>query len=208
MKSTKLLTAMAASLLLLSPLSLSETVSESINLTADLQVQPSVALTINSDLTASVDGTESGTAAYFEGDDGTLGATGCLTAPPGSINVTLDSANASSAGHFGLQSAGLTSKIQYVPSIKLMQTGGSLANVYFSGFSGVTEIIDLSPYDVDETDCSSKPANLRVSAYMNVQSDFTGDGAGLLAVIDAESLADGQLYTFSDTLTVTVEPVL
>ena len=206
-KTYKLLAATTA-LLMLAPSALSQSVSESVNLTADLQVQPAVSLMINSDLTATVDGTESGTAWYFQGDEGDLGASGCLTAPPGSVNITLDSANASSVNHFALQSAGITSKLRYAPVLRLRQTGGNFGNAYTSAFSGTTVTVDLSPYDVDETDCTSKPTNLQLGAYLSVQSDFTGDSAGIHAVIDAENLADGQLYTFSDTLTVTVEPVL
>lgn len=184
-------------------------VTGDVNVDVTVQVEPSLVLTLDGDLVRNVSGDESGNVISLESAAGNVnGVSGCLTAPPGSVTISVDGVETDAAGQFALSASGVTTKIAYSPLVRLRTTGGSFTSVANPSQSGENTTVDLTSFDVDGSDCSSKPENIQIDGFI-VNNTFaaSANSGGMQYVINEENLDDGVARQFADVLTITVTPV-
>lgn len=162
-----------------------QSVSDDVQVTLEIQTPlPNASITGLDDITLAYDGTD------ISGDPQDEF---CIFSPTQAFNLTLTGL-ADTATNFTLQSPAVTSNINY--EVILFSLNEDAIGVITPS---APTLVDLPNY-IDDDGCTNVVSNTLITI------DFPFGGAGDIDTVTAAELNDGGLYTFSDTLTLTLEP--
>lgn len=180
-------------------------VSQDVQTSLNVQVEPSLSFVVNGSNTGSYDGSQQGV--FRVGD-----ATGCLYTTLNSITITRQGLNTGSpGGSFTLSAPGVSRELNYSPRMELREDSGnfkSLATGLNSG-NGAVFTEEMIGFDVDDSTCSAGD-NVNLHAFVSATNSVSGlpTYASIEEMVQAEGFDDGVLRTFTDIVTITIEPGL
>ena len=162
---------------------------EDIQVTLSVQVSlPDASITGLDDLSISYDGAGAPT--------GTTTDQFCIYSPTQAFTLTLDGQNDSGGSFMLAPQAGSTSSIAYTIDIQDIINGTGSIGAFTPGAPVLVDIPDFA----FETACDEFGSNAEIGIA------FPLEGPNSLDTVTASELSDGQLYVYTDVVTLTLAP--